>query len=201
MLEARPLRCLLAPAALVLLTVLTVLALLAVTPLPCHAAGDAKGENPVEVFAELDGTWEGTFTGYDRQGNELYRIQVRQTYRTVDATTQSVDLADTMESGEVITGKGTNKAVRREDGSLALECTVVKSNGETVRHEGTLGKTPDGQPQIVWHSQGEDRWETFRETVRETCEGPVYTIDGVGRYGDSVIMMAGRYKKVADPDP
>jgi len=157
---------------------------------------------PVAVFAELDGTWEGTFAGYDTAGKELYRIQVRQIYRTLDDSTQTVDVADTMADGTVITGKGKNTAVRKADGSLELRCIVVKSNGEKVVHEGTLGKTPDGLPQLVWHSAEAERWEVFREVVRESEEGPVYTIDGVGKYGSSVVVMAGRYHRVGDtPSP
>lgn len=167
------------------------------------AAGEPpEGEPPVAVYAELDGTWEGTFAGYDAEGRELYRISVRQQYRTVDGERQEVRIEDRLEDGTVITGHGFNTARRLADGSLELRCVVEKSNGDRVEHQGRLGRTPDGLPQLVWFSEAGDRIEVFREVVRQTAEGPVYTIDGVGRYGGSLIVMAGRYRKVAErPGP
>ena len=162
-------------------------------------AGDLPPDAPpAAVFADLDGTWAGTFVGYDTQGRELYRIAVRQTYRTVDGETQSVEIADTLEDGTVITGQGKNVARRGGDGTLELRCLVEKSNGERVEHQGRLARGPDGEPQIVWFSEAPGRLEVFREAVRRHGEGWVYTIDGVGRYGESLIVMAGRYRKVAD---
>lgn len=150
---------------------------------------------PVEVFAELDGTWEGQFVGYDPTGKELYRIEVRQVYRTIDSNTQEVEITDTLADGQVITGRGRNTASKRPDGSLELTCVVVKSTGEKVVHEGTLGQGPEGSPQLVWHSSGPDRLESFRETVTKQGDQWTYSIDGVGHYGKSVILMAGRYLK------
>ena len=162
-------------------------------------AGEAAPEaTPVSVFADLDGVWEGTFVGYDIQGQELYRIAVRQTYRTVGDETQTVEIADTLQDGTVITGRGKNIARRQQDGSLDLLCVVAKSNGDRVEHQGRIARGPDGEPQLVWYSDGPERSEMFREAVRREGEGWVYTIDGVGRYGESLIVMAGRYRKVAD---
>lgn len=153
------------------------------------------------AFAELDGSWAGTFAGYDAEGRELYRISVRQHYRTVDDERQEVRITDVLEDGTVITGRGYNTARRLPDGSLELRCIVEKSNGDRVEHRGRLGRTPDGLPQLVWYSSAPDRLEVFREVVRHDAEGPVYTIDGVGRYGDSTVVMAGRYRKVEGERP
>lgn len=172
------------------------LSLALMTSGPALASGSVEDSAPpVEVFAELDGTWEGEFVGYDPTGKELYRIEVRQVYRTVDANTQEVEISDTMADGQVVTGKGRNTASRRPDGSLELACVVVKSTGEKVVHEGTLGQGPNGTPQLVWHSSGPDRMEIFRETVTRQGDQWIYAIDGVGHYGESVVLMAGRYRK------
>lgn len=151
---------------------------------------------PVAVFADLDGTWEGEFVGWNREGRELYRIHVRQTYRTVDDHTQRVEIEDRMPDGSVITGHGENTARRTDDGELELRCRVEKSNGERVEHRGRLVEGPDGREELVWHSGGDGRWEMFRERVRRVGAAEVYEIDGVGRYGDQVVVMAGRYRRV-----
>lgn len=165
------------------------------------ASGSAPADPdapPVAVFADLDGTWEGTFAGYDTEGRELYRISVRQHYRTADDERQAVRIRDTSEDGTVVTGEGYNVARREADGSLRLRCIVEKSNGDRVEHQGRVGRSPDGLPQLVWYSDLPGRLEVFREVVRHDDGGPVYTIDGFGRYGESVVVMAGRYRKVAD---
>ena len=161
---------------------------------PASAVGSSS--EPVSVFAELDGTWEGTFAGYDTEGKELYRIAVRQHYQTVDGERQAVRIRDTLEDGTIITGEGFNVARREADGSLSLRCLVEKSTGDRVEHQGRLGRDPDGLPQLVWYSNAADRVEVFREVVRHEGGGLVYTIDGVGRYDGTVIVMAGRYRKV-----
>lgn len=154
----------------------------------------ATPPKPVDVFAALDGRWKGQFVGYDVTGKELYRIDVEQTYETVDAQTQVVRIRDTDASGKTVTGQGKNIARRRSDGSLELLCIVEKSNGETVRHEGRVIKGADGSKQLVWYSQTKDRSETFREAVGPTGDGgTAYTIDGMGRYGETLILMRGRY--------
>ena len=160
------------------------------------AAGSA--EAPVAVFAELDGRWAGTFAGYDESGLELYRIAVEQSYRTVDAHTQEVRIRDRMADGTVITGEGENRAPRRADGSLDLSCEVRKSNGERVVHRGRLIEGIDGHRHLVWYSRSPDRVETFREVVRDEGGAPVYEIQGMGRYGESLILMHGRYRKVGE---
>lgn len=155
---------------------------------------------PVAVYADLDGTWEGTFAGYDTEGRELYRIDVKQHYWTVDNERQAVRIEDTAADGTVVTGEGFNTARRAADGSLSLRCVVEKSNGDKVEHHGRVGRGPDGSPQLVWFSKLPERLEVFREVVRHDDQGWVYTIDGFGRYGDSVVMMAGRYRKVTKAD-
>lgn len=151
---------------------------------------------PVAVFADLDGTWEGEFVGWNREGRELYRIHVRQTYRTVDDHTQRVEIEDRMPDGSVVAGRGENTARRNEEGGLELRCRVEKSTGERVEHRGRLVEGPDGREELVWHSGGDGRWEMFRERVRRVGEAEVYEIDGVGRYGEQVVVMAGRYRRV-----
>lgn len=177
---------------------------LLVGPLPATWAKTPL--SPVTVFEDLDGTWEGTFVGWDTSGRELYRIAVRQTYRTVDAHTQVVEIEDRMPDGTVIAGRGENTARRNGAGKLELRCVVVKSNGERVEHQGRLVQGPDGTEELVWFSREEGREEMFRERVR-AVEGEgggeeVYEIDGVGRYGDGagqVIVMAGRYRRAPEP--
>jgi len=180
------------------LGVVLVAAIWAAAGIEAGAAAEERLGPPVAVFADLDGTWEGTFVGWDATGHELYRLAVRQTYRTVDDHTQRVEIEDRMPDGSVVTGRGVNTAHRNPDGSLDLRCRVVKSNGERVEHRGRLIQGPDGAEQIVWHSGGDGRWETFRERVRREGDTEVYEIDGLGRYGDQVVVMAGRYYRVED---
>ncbi|MDA8016706.1 MAG: hypothetical protein MPN21_04585 [Thermoanaerobaculia bacterium] len=151
---------------------------------------------PVDVFGELDGTWEGTFVGYDLEGIEQYRIQVRQVYRTVDDETQVVQIEDRMADGAVVRGEGANVARRLPDGSLELLCRVEKSNGDRVEHRGRLVSGPDGRKEIVWYSRESKRREMFREWVHHDAEGPVYAIEGVGQYGETTVVMSGRYRKI-----
>lgn len=151
---------------------------------------------PVDVFSTLDGIWEGDFVGYDSTGRELYRIKARHSYRTVDGERQEARIEDTMPDGTVITGQGYNIAKQEADGSLSLLCVIEKSDGDRVEHRGTVSKAPDGVLQIVWHTDVPGRLEVFRELVRRVGGRWIYTIDGFGRYGDSVTVMAGRYAKV-----
>ncbi len=162
--------------------------------------GQDQPSAPVVVFADLEGTWSGTFVGYDETGNELYRIAVRQRYQTLNDTMQKVIIYDKMPDGSVISGSGINTARRREDGSLDLRCTVDKSNGQRVAHQGRVVIGPDGDQQIVWYSSGPDRVETFREVVRREGSQMVYEINGMGRYGKTLILMHGRYTKQCDEE-
>ncbi len=155
----------------------------------------AEPPPPVAVFTELDGTWQGVFVGYDEQGRELYRIDVTQTYQTVSDTRQTVRIRDVAADGTVTTGRGENVAVREEDGSLTLRCRVEKSDGSTVEHAGRLVEGPNGSKQLIWHSAEPGRMEAFRERVVEENGEDLYLIDGWGRYGDSTILMAGRYRR------
>ncbi len=162
--------------------------------------GQDQSSAPVEVFADLEGTWSGTFVGYDETGNEFYRIAVKQQYQTINDTMQKVIIYDKMPDGTVISGSGINTARRREDGSLDLRCSIDKSNGQRVAHQGRVVIGPDGDRQIVWYSSGPDRVETFREVVRrEGCQ-LVYEINGMGQYGKTKILMHGRYIKQRGED-
>ena len=161
------------------------------------ASEPVEAAPPVAVFAELDGTWSGEFVGYDARGRELYRIRVRQTYRTVDEHTQEVQIADEMPDGTTIRGKGTNVARRRPDGSLELTCRVEKSNGDVVEHAGRLVRGAEGDEQLVWYSETKGRTETFRERVRHEGERDVYSIDGMGIYDGTPILMSGVYVRAA----
>jgi hypothetical protein len=159
------------------------------------AAAGPPGDDPVAVFRSLDGRWSGTFVGYDAAGAELYRLRVQQTYKTVDANTQSVELSDTDAKGTTTTGKGRNVAKRRADGSLELTCVVDKSNGDHVEHTGRVVAGPDGDDEIVWSSQKAGRSETFRERVSGSGKEARYEIDGMARYGETLLLMAGRYRR------
>jgi hypothetical protein len=156
--------------------------------LPGAAFQDSKATRPVDVFKDLEGHWAGTFVGYDTTGKELYRIRVKQWYRTVNATTQEVRLEDTMADGTVVTGKGQNVATRTADGRLRLSCRVKKSNGDRVEHEGRLVRGPGGDRQIVWFTK------TFREWVVGNKADRTYHIHGLGNYDGQLMMMAGRYR-------
>lgn len=151
---------------------------------------------PVSVFSDLDGTWEGNFIGYDLKGNILYEIKVRQVYQTVNRTTQSVEIEDTLSNGEVIRGEGKNLANVKQDGSLELKCIVEKSNGERVDHIGRLSKGPGGEKKIIWYSMNDNKREMFVEGVEKSGEETFYTISGMGIYGNTAVLMEGRYKKV-----
>lgn len=167
---------------------LLLLAILLTLPPTQEPRAEAR---PVDVFAGWDGSWQGTFVGYDPTGKELYRIAVRQTYRTLDATTQEVTIRDTMADGEVIEGKGRNTAERAADGTLRLRCQVTKSNGDEVVHEGRVVRGPSDRREIVWSSVSEARSETFREWV----DGDRYWIHGMGRYDGTLMLMAGEYRR------
>lgn len=175
-----------------------VLLLVALLGSGAGAQEGAGSSRPVDVFAELDGTWTGTFVGYDTEGRELYRISVRQTYETVSATTQSVRIEDRMSDGTVITAAGRNIAERAPGGGLTLRCVVDKSNGDHVEHDGRVGRGVDGAPQIIWYSNRAGRIETFRESVRHEGDDVVYEINGMGRYGTTLVLMHGRYTKAPD---
>src|SRR5947208_2928500 len=41
-----------------------------------NAEAASQGLPPVHVFAQLEGTWQGSFVGYDEHGKELYRERV-----------------------------------------------------------------------------------------------------------------------------
>ncbi len=174
----------------------TILVALGAAMLPLLTCGsDAPAPRPVDVFANLDGTWKGVYAGYDETGKELYRIRVEQRYHIVDDNTQKVTIRDTMSDGKVITGEGENLAIPRDDGSVELRCVVRKSNGETAEHNGRLVKGPDGDKQIIWYSKKPGKVEMFRETVRSEGGRTVYSINGTGRYGEMLILMNGRYYK------
>lgn len=158
-------------------------------------AGSTKPDRPVDVFADLDGTWTGSFVGWSTDGREEYRISVRQDYETVDANTQKVRVRDTLPDGDVVTGEGENIARRLADGSLELRCVVRKSTGETVEHQGRLGRGPRGEKVLFWYSLGDDKRETFREWVEGEGDDAVYRIQGVGTYGESTYVMAGDYTR------
>ncbi len=170
---------------------------LIVIGLLCVVAGAATGEDaPSAVFKDLDGTWAGTFIGYDERGRELYRIKVRQTYHTVSDTVQRVTVDDEMPDGTHVVGRGENTARRGPDGTLVLRCVLTKSNGDRVEHDGRIVDGPGGHPGIIWHSSAPGRVETFREVVRREGDRTVYEINGMGHYGTSLILMHGRYEKV-----
>jgi hypothetical protein len=159
------------------------------------SATSTSDDDPVAVFAQLDGTWAGSFVGYDTEGQELYRIAVRQTYETVSDSTQRVRIEDRMADGTIVTGQGQNVARRTAEGDLELTCRVDKSNGDQVTHRGRLVQGPRGDQQIIWYSSTPDRTETFREHVRQHHGGAVYEINGMGRYGETLILMHGRYQQ------
>lgn len=155
-------------------------------------------EAPSAVFAGLDGVWSGAFIGYDETGRELYRIRVRQTYETISDTVQRVTVDDEMPDGTHVTGHGENTARRGPDGKLILRCVVEKSNGDRVEHDGRIVRGPDGHTGLIWYSRTPGRVETFREVVRREGDTTVYEINGMGRYGETLMLMHGRYEKVAD---
>lgn len=176
------------------MTRLAVLAALLAAALPPPSPPDEK-PRPVDVFAKLDGEWKGAFVGYDEEGRELYRIQVVQRYRTVDEHTQRVEIEDRMPDGRVVRGTGFNEARVGEDGELQLRCVVEKDDGDRVEHKGRLVRGPGGEEEIVWYTRLPDRVETFREAVTGEGDAAVYRIDGMGRYGERMILMAGRYAR------
>lgn len=164
-----------------------------------HSAAGDLPEPPVAVFSELDGEWAGEFAGFDGSGRELYRIMVRQWYETKNDSTQAVRIEDTMPDGSVITGEGVNTASIRSDGTLRLSCTVRKSDGTAVYHDGRLVAGAGGGDQIIWYSSEPGRSETFLESVEHYPGGTWYQISGMGIYGDLHMLMAGKYHRV-EPD-
>jgi hypothetical protein len=155
-----------------------------------------KPKRPVDVFAKFDGKWRGTFVVYDSTGEEQHRIQVEQEYATIDAHTQTVTIRDRMADGKIITGRGANTARVGKDGALVLKCSVKKSNGERSVHDGRIVTGPTGRSQLVWYSRSKGKTETFREWVEAREKRTTYHIHGLGKYGDTVLLMAGDYSKV-----
>jgi len=153
---------------------------------------------PVSVFQELEGDWRGSFVGYDATGKEIYRIEVTQSFRTVDDETQTVAIEDRMPDGTVTRTRGTHLARRNGSGALELSCDLKRSTGEHVQLQGRLIRGPLGTTEFIWWSASGDRSDTFREGVADEGGKPTYHIDGMGRYGDSLVLMAGRYRKVGD---
>ncbi len=166
----------------------------------CSAGPGVVRARPIDIFADLDGTWVGTFVGYDATGTEVLRIKARHTYRTVSATRQTVRIEDTMPGGEVIIGRGANLAERTRSGSLLLRCVIEKSDGESIDHAGRVVRGPDGGEQIVWYTTKPQRVETFREVIRREDGELVYEINGMGLYGKTLVLMVGRYRKVGADD-
>jgi hypothetical protein len=167
---------------------LALIALCLTLPLCCQQGAATP---PVDVLAAWNGTWRGTFVAWDASGRELQRIDVEQTYRTVDATTQSVTIRDTLADGTVIEGNGRNVAERGSDGAVRLRCSVAKSNGERVEHLGRIVTGPTGRTELIWYSDAADRSETFREWI----DGATYSIQGMARYGSTLVLMAGTYSR------
>jgi len=64
----------------------------------------AEEHRPLQAFARLNGTWVGSFVGYDNRGEELYRIRVKQMYQILNRTTQRVEIEDLMSDGTKVTG-------------------------------------------------------------------------------------------------
>jgi hypothetical protein len=155
----------------------------------------SRDSSPIQALAQLNGIWSGIFVGYDLLGKELYRIRVKQVYRSINQTPQKVEIEDMMPDGTTIIGVGENTASRRADGSLVLRCSIVKSNGDQVDHEGKLIIGPDGDEQILWITDKPNRKEIFREFVRKEGNQTVYSIHGMGQYGTTLILMSGSYHK------
>lgn len=176
-----------------LLLALPLVLAIASVPRTAYSLQEPVDPPPVSVFAELEGTWSGIFVGYDAKGLELYRIQVRQTYTTIDGTRQKVTVEDVMPDGERITGEGWNTCELGAEGALVLRCVVEKSSGDRVEHTGRVVRGPSGAQELIWHTDEPERVETFRERVRREGDEVVYSIDGMGRYGDQTVLMAGRY--------
>ena len=174
----------------------TFLGLVAFLWLGGRTAEPVRAGDPVDVFADLNGAWRGEFVGWDEEGREQYRIRVSHRYHKVDAHTQKLVGKDTLPDGTVIELDGENTARRLENGQLELRCVVRKSNGETVRHRGRLGKGPRGEELVFWYSLDEGKRETFREWVEGDGDQAVYRIQGTGRYGKATYVMAGDYQAV-----
>jgi hypothetical protein len=168
---------------------------LALLPFLAGNETHSRDSSPIQALAQLNGTWSGIFVGYDLKGRELYRIRVKQVYRNVNQTTQKVEIEDMMPDGTTIRGVGQNTASLRPDGSLVLHCSIVKSNGDRVDHEGKVIIGPDGDEQILWITDKPDRKEAFREFVRKEGNQTVYSIHGMGQYGTTLILMSGSYHK------
>lgn len=179
---------------IIFISIISIVSIITLTFQPSLAK--ESGKKPVSVFSELDGKWQGSFIGYSTKGNIIYKIEVTQIYKTISDTTQHVYIEDKAEDGKITKGIGKNIAAFNEDGSLKLKCIVEKSNGERVEHEGILSKGPDGKKNIIWFSEKPERIETFREWVEDRSDGKHYLIQGMGQYGDTLILMSGSYKKI-----
>lgn len=164
---------------------------------PIPSAADSALTN---VYAALDGRWQGDFEVYrddnlePRDNDLLYNpstaqitranvhsiraVNVTQRYESINPYFQKVEIVDRYFDGSKAVSTGVNKV---QDGKMW--CVVHKPE-ETVIHSGTL----EGPHTIVWqrNEQNPQRIEYFRETV----EGDRYTILGWGYYdGDDTNRM------------
>jgi hypothetical protein len=57
-------------------------------------------------------------------------------------------------------------------------------------------KGPSGEQQLLWYAAAPGRTETFREWVHRRDGVTFYSIHGMGRYGDQLVLMAGEYRRV-----
>jgi len=148
-----------------------------------------------QVFAPWNGTWRGTFTSYDIEGKERYKLDVTQVYESVGNGQQKGVFTVKSADGTVETVHAVNMV---RDGELI--CRVVKIGqdekpiGERTEHKGTYL----GPGHIIWHSKiGEHGFETFNELV----DGDLYTIHGAGVKSDDpreTEVFEGRYRRIKE---
>lgn len=148
-----------------------------------------------DVFNPWNGKWHGWFKAYDFEGNERYRLEVTQEYKSAGNGQQSAVFVNVMPDGSEETVHAVN-IVR--DGKLTCRVRKIgpdgKAQGDVSEHRGTL----IGSGHIAWHSPvGEHGFEFFNERV----DGDTYWIHGVAVKGQdprSAEMFEGRYVRVED---
>jgi len=171
-----------------------------------------NGQDLVNVFKPLDGTWEGVFYVYSDENGQKngkaqpkdiqlealsdlslkteLEINVTQVYVSDNPYFQTVQITDRYADGRVVKSAGYNKV---EDGKMLC---VVNKPDEQVIHDGST----DGDDTIIWQRSELNplKIEFFRETVTTDS----YTIVGWGYYGNDDPKLTprtwflGDYKRV-----
>jgi len=150
-----------------------------------------SGHLPIAESGDpMDGVWEGTLNTYTMQGDLVSSKRMRLQYAPEADGVRKVAISARRADGTVEEATG---EIRDIEGRL--ERRLVDRRGEETLFAGTRAGAA-----IIWHggdasSQARQAW---REQIVRTPDGDLYTVDGVGVFGDGsarVELYEGRYRK------